>query len=562
MLRTLNIENIAVIEKAEIEFSEGLNVLTGETGAGKSIVIDSLEAALGWRTSAQLVRTGAKSARVTAAFSADGLDEILRELDLEAEDGEVILTRRITEDGKSTCRVNGVPVPAASVRRLGLQLMDIHGQGDGQRLTDERYHREYLDAFGGLSAELEAYRGAYSKYRAALSELEELNVDEAEKARRLDMLTYQINELERADLKPGEFDEKSARRTLLKNSGKLTAAISDAAAAMLGGERSDGALSLIEAALGGVEYALKYSDGFSALRDKLRDLKFSCEDAAYELRDMKDGLDFSPEELDELDDRLDTLKRILRKYGGSEEAALEFLENAKEELKTIENSDARREELEAETEKLRKKAEALAAALTEKRKKVGEALADRIEAELQALSMKGAVFFVSLGAGGELGPYGRDEVRFMMSANAGEAPGRISKVASGGELSRVMLAMKSVLSENDPVDAMVFDEIDTGVSGIAARRVAEKLAGIAAKKQVICVTHLPQIASMADVHFSISKELNEGRTYTRVERLDGEGRKLELARLTGGDVITETTLKAAEEQLDAAEKWKKENNKC
>ena len=272
MLRTLNIENIAVIEKAEIEFSSGLNVLTGETGAGKSIVIDSLEAALGWRTSAQLVRTGAKSARVTAAFSADGLENILRELDLEAEEGEIILTRRITEDGKSSCRVNGVPVPAASVRRLGLRLMDIHGQGEGQRLTDERYHREYLDAFGGLSAELEAYREAYSKYRAALSELSELNVDEAEKARRLDMLTYQINELERADLRPGEFDEKSARRTLLKNSGKLTNAISDAAAAMLGGERSDGALSLIEAALGGVEYALKYSEGFSALRDKLRDL--------------------------------------------------------------------------------------------------------------------------------------------------------------------------------------------------------------------------------------------------------------------------------------------------
>ena len=250
----------------------------------------------------------------------------------------------------------------------------------------------------------------------------------------------------------------------------------------------------------------------------------------------------------------------MRKYGGSEEAALEFLENAKEELSTIENSDARREELETETAKLRKKAEALAAALSEKRRTAGEALAERIEAELQALSMKGAVFSVSLGAGDELGPYGWDDVRFMMSANAGEAPGRISKVASGGELSRVMLAMKSVLSENDPVDAMVFDEIDTGVSGIAARRVAEKLAGIAGNKQVICVTHLPQIASMADAHFSISKELSEGRTYTRVERLDGEGRKLELARLTGGDVITETTLRAAEEQLDAAENWKKENS--
>lgn len=559
MLSTLNIENIAVIEGAEIEFAPGLNVLTGETGAGKSIVIDSLEAALGWRTSAQLVRTGAKSARVTAAFSSAAADTMLDELGAESEDGEVILTRRITEDGKSSCRVNGTPVPASSQRKLGLALMDIHGQGEGQRLADERYHREYLDSFGGLTEELSAYRKAYDEYKAAQTELMKLNMDEAEKARKLDMLTYQINELERADLKPGEFEEKNARRTLLKNSGKLTAAVSDAAAAMLGGERSDGALGLIESALSNVEYALRYSDGFSALRDKLRDLRFSCEDAAYELRDMQEGLDFSPEELDELDDRLDTLKRVLRKYGGTEEAALEYLESSKEELRSIEYADELREKLEAESAKLKSEAERLASKLTEKRREAGEKLALRIKSELNDLSMKGAEFYVSLGEGGELGPYGRDDVRFMMSANAGETPGRIAKIASGGELSRVMLAMKTVLSENDPVESMVFDEIDTGVSGIAARRVAEKLAAIASKKQVICVTHLPQIASMADVHFVISKEVTDGRTYTKVERLDKSGRRLELARLTGGDVITDNTLKAAEEQLEAAEKWKKEN---
>ncbi|MBQ7460376.1 MAG: DNA repair protein RecN [Oscillospiraceae bacterium] len=559
MLSTLNIENIAVIEGAEIEFAPGLNVLTGETGAGKSIVIDSLEAALGWRTSAQLVRTGAKSARVTAAFSSQNAAKLLEEADAEPDDGEIILSRRITEDGKSACRVNGTPVPAAAQRRLGLALMDIHGQGEGQRLADERYHREYLDSFGGLETELDSYRAAYDAYKSAQTELQKLNMDEAEKARRLDMLSYQINELERANLRPGEFEEKSARRTLLKNSGKLTAAVSDAAAAMLGGERSDGALGLIESALSNVEYALRYSEGFASLRDKLKELRFSCEDAAYELRDMQEGLDFSPEELDELDDRLDTLKRVLRKYGGTEEAALEFLENSREELRSIEYADELREKLERESEKLEREAARLAEILTDKRREAGERLALRIESELSDLSMKGARFFVSLGEGKELGPYGKDDVRFMMSANAGEAPGRIARIASGGELSRVMLAMKTVLSENDPVESMVFDEIDTGVSGIAARRVAEKLAAIAGKKQVICVTHLPQIASMADAHFVISKEVSGGRTYTKVERLDTGGRRLELARLTGGDVITESTLKAAEEQLDAAEKWKKDN---
>ena len=556
MLLALNIENIAVIEKAEIEFGPGLNVLTGETGAGKSIVIDSLEAALGWRTSGQLVRTGSAAARVSAVFSWEGTEDWCRENEIEPEEGRLILSRRVTGDGKSTCRVNGVPVTAAALRQLGLRLIDIHGQGDGQRLTDEKYHREYLDSFGDTKSALEAYKAAYGAYRSAMDELGRLEMDEAEKARRVDMLTYQINELERAELKAGEYDEKNARRTLLKNSGKLTSAVADAAAAMLGGERSDGALSLIEAALDDMSHAARLSETFAPITEKLKELKFSCEDVAYELRDMKDELDFSPEELDQLDERLDTLKRVLRKYGGTEEAALEFLEDCRAQLKGIESADERREELGRQAEKLRREAQSLADILSEKRKKAGIDLAGRIEKELADLSMRSARFSVSLERT-DLGPWGQDEVRFLMSANAGENLSRISRAASGGELSRVMLAMKSVLSKGDSVGAMVFDEIDTGVSGIAAQRVAEKLSGIAAGKQVICVTHLPQIAAMADSHFSIAKEEREGRTYTAVTLLPREGRRRELARLIGGDNVTETTLLAAEEQLQAAERFKR-----
>ena len=557
MLSLLNIENIAVIEKAEIEFGRGLNVLTGETGAGKSIVIDSLEAALGWRTSSQLVRSGAKSARVTAVFTSEGLEDWCDEHDVEAEGGELILTRRISEDGKSSCRVNGTPVPASAVRELGLLLIDIHGQGDGQRLTDERFHREYLDSYGDLTPFLTEYGAAYTALSERQAELDALTLDESEKARRVDMLTYQIAELERAGLTPGEFDEKQKRRTLLKNAGKLTASIADASAAINGGERSDGALSLIEAALAGITHAAKFADDLSGIQDKLTELKFSCEEVAYELRDAADELDFSPEELDELEDRLDTLKRVLRKYGGTEEAALEFLDSAKRELSDIEYADEKRAKLEAEIAVLRADAEKKADILSEKRRLAGERLSKEIEAELRNLSMRGARFAVSLDGSGKLTRYGKDDVRFIMSANAGEAMGRISKIASGGELSRVMLAMKAVLSKGDSVDAMVFDEIDTGVSGIAAQRVAEKLASIAGGKQVICVTHLPQIAAMADTHFSISKAERGGRTYTEVAELDREGRKAELARLTGGDNVTETALRAAEEQLNAAEKFKR-----
>ncbi len=555
MLTLLHIENIAVVERADIEFGPGLNVLTGETGAGKSIVIDSLEASLGWRTSRELVRTGAGSALVTATFTGAEVSDWCEENGVPYE-GELVLTRRISGDGKSACRVNGVPVSAVQLRELGLRLIDIHGQGDGQRLTNEKWHLSYLDGYGGTREELDAYRRAYREYMDVSGELRALVMDEGERERRVDMLNFQIKELERARLAPGEYGEKQKRREFLKSAGKLSDAVRDAAACLLGSERSDGAVSLIESAAGGISYATRWSEELTGLAQKLTDLKYAAEDAAEDLRDMESKLEFSPEELDELDARLDTLKRVMRKYGGSEEAALETLERSKKELEEIEFSDERIRKLEVDLASAKHRANKLASALTEKRKKAAGELARAIEAELKSLSMAGAAFTVELRQR-ELGPDGADEVRFLMAANAGESMGRIVKVASGGELSRIMLAMKTVLSRADTVGAMVFDEIDTGVSGIAAQRVAEKLAAIGRDKQVICVTHLPQIAAMADQQFSIEKRVEGGRTYTSVTRLDGEGRQNEIARLTGGDNVTKTTILAAREQLEAAEKFKK-----
>ncbi len=554
MLSLLHIENIAVVERADIEFGPGLNVLTGETGAGKSIVIDSLEASLGWRTSRELVRTGAKSALVTASFTGADVAGWCQENGVEY-DGELVLTRRISEDGKSACRVNGVPVSAVQLRELGLSLIDIHGQGDGQRLTNERWHLAYLDGFGGCGGELDEYKAAYNDMRALREEMDALTLDEGERERRVDMLEFQVREIERAKLTPGEFEEKSKRRDFLRSAGKLSDSVRDAGACLMGSERSDGAVSLIESAAGTIAYALRWTDELSGLSQKLTDLKYAAEDAAEELRDIRERLEFSPEELDELDSRLDVLKRVTRKYGGSEEAALETLENAKRELEEIEFSDEKLKKLEVRLETAEKKAAALAEKLSRKRRKAAEALAEAVEGELHKLSMPGAAFQVEVKPR-QLGPDGADDVRFLMAANTGEGFGRIVKAASGGELSRVMLAMKTVLSRADSVDSMVFDEIDTGVSGIAAQRVAEKLAAIGREKQVICVTHLPQIAAMADGHFSIAKRVEGGRTYTSVTKLDTRGRQEEIARLTGGENVTKTTLLSAAEQLEAAEKFK------
>jgi len=558
MIKLLHIENIAVIEKADVEFSQGLNVLTGETGAGKSIIIDALSAVTGGRTSRDVIRTGAVFASVTAVFC--DLDSSALEDSgfMPDECGEVYITRRISSDGKNACRVNGTPVSAAILRDLGAALLDIHGQNDGRKLLDEGAHLSYLDAFGGVGDALAAFRSSYKKLREKKAEIEKLSFDESEKERRIFILKSQIEEIEKAMLKPGEHDELSSRRELLVNASKLTEAVEGAFGSLYGSDSVEGTVALINDAHGQLERAARYSDGLRAICERLLDLSYTARDISDELRDFRAKLDFSPEEFDELEARLDVLKRITRRYG-SEEEALDVLEKSKSELSDIEDGDNRLIKLESELNTCVQDAVGLAEKLSELRKAAAGSLQQRVMDELSQLNMPGVEFVVMFDTvRGEYGlcATGSDEAFFLMSANAGEAPGRINRIASGGELARIMLALKNVLSNEKDTGVMVFDEIDTGVSGVAAQRVGEKLASLAQSRQVLCVTHLPQIAVMADTHFAIEKSVSGGRTFTQVDELDYEGRKREIARLSGGENITLTALNSAAEQLAAAKTYK------
>ena len=556
MLNELHIENIAVIEKADIQFQAGLNVLTGETGAGKSIVIDSISAVLGERVSRELVRHGAHKGVVTAVFDLENAADWLEENEIEAED-ELIVQRRISLDGKSSCRVCGTPVTASQLKELGGLLIDIHGQNDGRQLMDERRHMEYLDRFGTLEDEISRYRQEYRAYGDIRKEMDQLSMDEIEKARLSDSLQYQIAELERAELKAGEKDGLVARRDLLRNAEKLTDALDEAFASLYGGEEN--ALSLAQNAEYYVSRAAGIAPELESAAAGIHDAVFSLSDAAETLRDFRERLDFSPEEYDQLETRISLLNKLERKYSRSEEELLSYLDECREKLDRIQYADERLAKLQKQLALQAKRCEESAEALSRKRRQAAAVLEKRIVKELRELNMPSVRFQVEFEAlGGEPGfdAKGCDRVCFIMSANAGEELGRISKIASGGELSRIMLAMKNVFAENDPVATMVFDEIDTGVSGIAAQRVGEKLYSVSKGKQVLCVTHLPQIAAMADGHFRIAKEERDGRTYTQVQLLDRDGRRHELARLHGGDHITETTLASAEEQLQSAESFK------
>ena len=557
MLNELHIENIAVIEKADISFAPGLNVLTGETGAGKSIIIDSIGAVLGERVSRDLVRRGAEKGTVTAVFDADCAAAWLEENEIDS-DGELIIQRRITLDGKSSCRICGTPVTAAQLKELAAMLVDIHGQNDGRQLMDERRHMAYLDSFGHLDGALAAYRAEYDRFSAIKKEMAALSMDEIEKARLSDSLKYQIEELERANIKPGEKDTLSARRDLLRNSEKLTEALDEAFSALYGGD--DNAVSMSQNAAYYAAKAANYAPELEQAANAVNDATFALADAAETLRDFKDSLDFSPEEYDNIETRLSLLNKLERKYGRTDEELCVYLDECRRKLDDIEYADDRLVKLEKELSAQKAQCVKAAAALSAQRREKAAELEKRIVTELRELNMPSvrfAVEFVPVDNEQGFDASGADKIRFIMSANAGEELGRISKIASGGELSRIMLAMKNVFAENDPVGTMVFDEIDTGVSGIAAQRVAEKLFAVSKGRQVMCVTHLPQIAAMADSHYLIAKHEEGGRTYTEVNGLTREGRRRELARLHGGDFITETTLASAEEQLAAAEAFKK-----
>lgn len=557
MLELLHIENIAIIERADIEFERGFNALTGETGAGKSIVIDALGAVLGQRTSRELIRTGAEKAFVSAAFG-DVPAELpgLAENGLAPEeDGTLLLQRELYGDGKNVCRVSGRPVTVAQLRRIGASLLNIHGQHDGQQLLDEEQHLIYLDRFGRVEEELDAYRTRYDAWRATRREMDALRMDEAEKACRVDMLRHQIGELERADLQEGEEEALLARRNILRNGEKFISAISEADVCLNGGDEGLGAVSAIKEAEDALRSLRSLGDAFITLSDRLEALRCEAYDLAETIRDKKDEYDFSPQELDAVESRCDQLYRLKKKYGSSVEEMLAYLERSREELDRIEYADDRLAQLEQKLKAQEKAARDAAKTLSEKRRAAAKELEARISRELSELDMPKLRFSIDF-QGKELAEDGTDTVAFLMSANVGEALRPIQKIASGGELSRIMLALKNVLAEQDSVMTMVFDEVDTGVSGRAAQRVAEKLAKLSRTRQVLCVTHLPQLTAMADVHFGVEKGEENGRTLTRVRLLDRVARRAEIARMSGGDHPSETMLSGAEELLSAAEAFK------
>jgi DNA repair protein RecN (Recombination protein N) len=560
MLSLLHIENIAIIESADITFEPGFNVLTGETGAGKSIVIDAISAVLGQRTSRELIRTGAKSAIVTAVFTKlPGLPWMEENGFVQGD--ELLLQREIQGDGRNACRLDGRPITVAQLRQLGRYLLDIHGQQDGQRLLDPTCHLEYLDHFGKTQFLLEEYQSEYWKMSDLKKQITALQMDEAERSRRVDTLQFQIQELERADLKPGEDEELNARKKLLRSAEKWIDGIQTAEYALSGNEDTQGACDLLSQAEDAVLSLARLNPQMEELAQQFTTLRSAVDDLAEQLRDFGRDLDFSPQELDRLEGRLDVIYRLKRKYGNTVEEMLQYLEKCREELNQIEFAGETIAQLEESLSKVKIRAEEAGKRLTAARKKAAQALQQRVQEELRQLDMPKVQFetefLISTEADG-MGPLGLEQVQFLMSANVGEALKPIQKVASGGELARIMLALKNVLAEDDGVGSLVFDEVDTGVSGRAAQKVAEKMADVARYKQVLCVTHLPQIASMADAHYSVEKGEREGRTYTKVERLTVEGRRDELARLLAGGAISDSMRKSAEELLTRAEEYRKE----
>lgn len=557
MLELLHIENIAIIEAADIEFAPGFNALTGETGAGKSIVIDSLSAVLGQRTSRELIRTGAEKAFVSAAFSGMA-PELTEELGIQPEaDGTLLLQREIQTDGKNVCRVNGRPVTVGQLRALGARLLNIHGQHDGQQLLDEEQHIVYLDSFGRVESLAITYAEKYKNFTDIRRQIGALQMDEAEKARRVDTLQYQIEELKRAKLKPGEEEELTARRGMLRNAEKFLDAVAGADYALNGDDSGGGALSALRQAQDALSGVRHLDDAFGQLYERLGEAYSEVYDIAATVEDKRGELDVSPGELDRVESRMDLLYRLKKKYGATVEDMLDYQARCEAELAQIEDAGDTLVRLEQALSKAEKEARQAAQALSDARKAAADRLTAQILTELQQLDM-GKIRFAVDFAEKPLDSDGMDTVRFLMSANVGEELRPIHKIASGGELARIMLAMKNVLSEQDHVGTMVFDEVDTGVSGRAAQKVAEKMARISRRKQVLCVTHLPQLAAMADTHFSVEKGERGGRTYTEVRRLDREQRRRELARLTGGSHVSQTMLDGAEELLVQAEKFRAE----
>ena len=558
MLELLHIENIAVIEEADIRFYDGFNALTGETGAGKSIVIDAMSAILGGRTSRELIRTGAGKAFVSAEFSGitpdlPGLTEYGIEPD---EDGILLLQREISGDGRNACRVNGRPVTVVQLRQIGSNLLNIHGQHDGAQLLDEEQHGVYLDRFGRTEDPLTAYQAAYQTMAELRAKIRALQMDEAEKARRIDSLQFQIHELEDAELVRGEEEELATRRELLRHGEKYLSALAGADYCLSGDDENVGAVNQLRDAEESISSIRHLGEDLSELFVRMGQLHSELYDLAEIIRDKRAEFEFSPTELDAVESRFALLYRLKKKYGSTVEEMLDYLDACCTELEAIQTADDTLVLLEQDLKKAKQLVLNKGAELTRVRKCAAKRLEERIQKELRDLDMHKVRFAIAFSEK-EPSEDGCDTIRFLMSANVGEDLRPIAKIASGGELARIMLALKNVLAEQESIGTLVFDEVDTGVSGRAAQKVAEKLAQVSRFKQVLCVTHLPQLAAMADTHFSVEKGEHDGRTFTQILQLDREQRMAELARITGGSRVTDALLESAGELLDEAEVYRK-----
>lgn len=558
VLSQLYIENVAVIEKATIEFHKGFNILTGETGAGKSIIIDSMHGILGERTSKDMVRNGAESAFVSGLFTdlTDQAISKLRELGFEPEeDASVLVQRTIQAEGKSTCRINGRPATVSALKELGKTLMNIHGQHESYHLLSPELHIHYIDESGDLNTLVKEYRNVYQELKQIQSEIGAHATDEAEKLRRIDLLTYQIEELEQANLRENEKEELMERKTTMMHAEKIASAITAAKAALDGDESFDGVLSTLTAITASLQDSEQYLPALNPIIQKLHELSYGLEDVSEALREQESQIEFDASELLEIETRLDLLYRLSIKYGQTTEEMLAFLEKCRQELNQINHSEETLIQLNETYEILKEKAIQLAKQLSDKRKKTAEQFTKKVKHELQFLNMPGIEFQVEQERV-PLNSNGCDKIQFLISVNPGEPAKPIAKIASGGELSRIMLAIQTVLSAHDDLDTMIFDEVDTGISGSAAQKVGLKLHEVSKYAQVICITHLAQIACLADYHLLIQKQVTNHKTYTQVIPLSKEAQTKEIARMIGGEAITPLLLQNAQEMIDSAKQLK------
>ena len=557
MLSNLKISDIAIIKEAVIDFDNGLNVLTGETGAGKSIIIDAINAILGERTSRELIRTGSNNAEVSAFFEDinDDVIEILDEFGITCEkDKSLLVTRKISLDGKNVCKINGANVTVSMLKRIGQSLINVHGQMDNHNLLNEELHYTYIDSFAENLDIFEEYKKAYNEYFELKRRYDNLIVNESEKARKIDLLTHQIKEIEDADIKIGEWSELEKRKKILQNAEQLNALVNNAVEIINGNDNFSGVADMLNTASNSLIKASAFDETLNTISDTVAEMSYNIADCASELNRFLYSLDVDPNELEIIEDRLDILFKLSKKYGQNETEILAFLEKIQKELEDITFSNKLKEQLEIELNEKYQILDNASHKLSANRQKYGEIFIENVKNELSFLDMA-SISFKIVQNRKAFDETGADEIYFLISANAGEDPKPLSKIASGGELSRIMLAIKNVLATKDNVQTLIFDEIDTGVSGRAAQKIGIKLKEVSKNRQVLCVTHLAQIACFADNHFLISKSESENKTYTKVDNLDNDGRIHELARIIGGIEASQLSLDAAAEMIENAKKY-------